>query len=272
MNALVSIIMPVYNVERFVEAAIASVIHQTYPQWELVIVHNGSQDKSVEIVNQFSDKRIRIFHEEKRGVSHARNKGLDESQGEFICFLDADDIMPERSLDVRIKHLIENKQISFCDGDVVIYDEEMKHILRVFHPSSIENVQKEMSKLQPKCFAGITWMIRSDAIGQIRFPTNWQHFEDRIFFRSISMNKSYGFAKEEIYHIRKRAHSSTSDLSQLEKSYLRFIEEEQIPLLNSAELRAEKKIFHKTFFRSYLKNGKVLKAFKQLMQLISIKN
>ena len=102
MNALplISIILPVYNGESFVANAIESVMYQTYPGWELLIVDDGSTDGTAGIcdASASSDDRIRVFHQSNGGVNTARAKGIDNSSGDYFVFLDADDTLPEDSL------------------------------------------------------------------------------------------------------------------------------------------------------------------------------
>ena len=87
----VSIIMPVYNKEKYVGRAIESVLKQTFSDWELIIIDDGSNDHSLDICRQYKDNRIKVFHTANHGVSHARNIGLENATGEYVSFLDADD-------------------------------------------------------------------------------------------------------------------------------------------------------------------------------------
>lgn len=90
---MVSIIIPAYNAEKYIEQTTASVLAQTYEDWELLIVEDGSTDRTREIVEQMTDARIRMIIPEKQGsAAMARNAGLAEAQGQYIAFLDADDI------------------------------------------------------------------------------------------------------------------------------------------------------------------------------------
>lgn len=95
----VSIIMPVYNKEKYVARAIESVLHQTFQDWEMIIIDDGSTDRSLEICKQYTDTRIHVTHTNNAGVSHARNVGLDQAQGNFVTFLDGDDWLGESYLD-----------------------------------------------------------------------------------------------------------------------------------------------------------------------------
>lgn len=95
---MVSIIVPVYNVEKFIEATVNSVLSQTYTDFELLLVDDCSTDKTLEIINRFSDNRIRLIKmEDNLGAWAARNRGLKEAKGELIAFLDSDDLwVPEK--------------------------------------------------------------------------------------------------------------------------------------------------------------------------------
>ena len=106
----VSIIVPVYNVERFLDRCIQSVIRQTYHEWELILVDDGSPDKSGEICDAWSikDNRIRVFHKDNGGVSSARNLGLKKMSGEYVTFLDSDDWLDEACLQTCMDMSLEN--------------------------------------------------------------------------------------------------------------------------------------------------------------------
>ncbi|WP_026522046.1 glycosyltransferase family 2 protein [Butyrivibrio sp. VCB2001] len=98
-NILVSVVIPTLNAEKFIRECLEATINQTYSNIEIIIVDNGSEDKTVEICKEYAerDKRINLFHADKRGVSSARNCGIDNSKGELIVFFDADDI-PEKDI------------------------------------------------------------------------------------------------------------------------------------------------------------------------------
>lgn len=98
VDGLVSIIMPSWNTERFIAETIQSVINQTYTNWELLIVDDCSTDNTDEVVASFKDDRIKYFHNEKNsGAALTRNRAMREARGEWIAFLDSDDLwMPEK--------------------------------------------------------------------------------------------------------------------------------------------------------------------------------
>lgn len=91
MNPFFSVIIPLYNKEHYIGKTVESVLKQSFIDYELIIVNDGSTDNSFEVVNNYFDNRIRIINKMNGGVSSARNKGVNIAKGEFICFLDADD-------------------------------------------------------------------------------------------------------------------------------------------------------------------------------------
>jgi glycosyltransferase involved in cell wall biosynthesis len=106
---LVSVIMPLYNAEKHVAEAIQSVIDQTYPCWELIIVNDGSTDNSLAVARQFESDKIKVYSQENRGASAARNYGYSFAKGEYIKFFDCDDILSTNMLEVQVARLINNK-------------------------------------------------------------------------------------------------------------------------------------------------------------------
>ncbi len=122
---LVSVIMPCYNGEKFIDEAIESVINQTYKNWELIIVDDGSTDKSKKIINNYlSDERIYyICHTKNIGIPSARNTGINTSGGEFIALLDQDDKWLPNKLDLQIDKFYESKpEVGLVFGNIDVVD------------------------------------------------------------------------------------------------------------------------------------------------------
>ena len=93
-----SVIIPLYNKEQFITNTLKSVLNQTFTDFEVIIVNDGSTDKSLEKIAEFTDHRIQIYHQDNQGVSTARNKGIELAKAEYIAFLDADDIWKDNHL------------------------------------------------------------------------------------------------------------------------------------------------------------------------------
>ena len=118
MNQLISVIMPVYNVESYVVRSINSVLNQTYKNLELIIVDDGSTDRSGMICDQFMEKdgRVRVIHQENGGLSHARNTGLAMAIGDYVSFIDSDDFYEIHFIEYLYQSCVENDcEIGICD-------------------------------------------------------------------------------------------------------------------------------------------------------------
>src|ERR671932_1471107 len=107
---LISVIIPVYNGEKTIKNTIDSVLNQSFTDFEVIVVNDGSQDLTLAVINEIKDARIRVFSFPNSGVSASRNRGLAEAKGEFISFLDADDLWTPDKLEAQLKALQENPE------------------------------------------------------------------------------------------------------------------------------------------------------------------
>jgi glycosyltransferase involved in cell wall biosynthesis len=115
MTPLVSIIIPVYNAEKHLAETIQSALDQTWPDKEIIIVDDGSADDSLLVAGQFNNKLIRTYKQENKGASSARNFGLREAKGEYIQFLDADDLISKNKIESQLTQLIHHPDhIGLC--------------------------------------------------------------------------------------------------------------------------------------------------------------
>ena len=132
---MISVIVPVYNVEEYLEECLESIQNQTYTNFEVILVNDGSTDASKEICERFcrQDSRFYLINQENKGLSGARNRGMSESHGEFITFVDSDDVLKEDMLEQLIK------QVTLDDIDIVEcwYTNDQKEIL-ILSPENVK--------------------------------------------------------------------------------------------------------------------------------------
>lgn len=253
----------------FIGEAVQSVLNQTYQHWELIVIENGSKDETLQVLSNYNDPRIKVFQADKVGLSNARNIGLKTALGEFICFLDADDKLPEGSIEARVSHFIRFPDITFLDGRVITYNNDLTEVLRDWIPDFRGMPEVEMALLAPRCFAGITWMIRVKPQMKLEFDESWTHLEDRVFFLNIAKYGKYDFLDECIYIIRRRSGSLMADHAALEQAYVRFMNHvKALNLLPQAVYIEEQKKFHSIFFKTYLKQLSVFKAIRHFYKRI----
>jgi teichuronic acid biosynthesis glycosyltransferase TuaG len=124
---LVSIIMPAYNAEKTILESIESVLRQTYILWELIVVNDGSEDRTNAVVLAINDERIKLIEQENGGVAKARNNGLCNAKGEYIAFLDSDDLWLEEKLERQIEKLVVGKY-KFCFAKTWCFGENSNQI------------------------------------------------------------------------------------------------------------------------------------------------
>lgn len=148
-NSLVSVIVPCYNGSQFIAETIASVLNQTYPTFELIIVNDGSSDNSVEVIDQFKDERISLINKKNSGVSDSRNVGLNVAKGEFIIFLDADDLIQNDFLEKSVRIFKNNPQTDFLTTEIDFIDKNSNEIKSTNElRGTYKNVQFEIASFQ----------------------------------------------------------------------------------------------------------------------------
>ena len=127
MKDLVSIIIPVYNAEKYIEETIESVLAQTYKEWELLLVDDGSFDSSCQRIDEYAkkDERIQLIRKENEGAAKARNTGVNCANGQYVAYLDADDLWEPEKLEKEIAFAKEN-QAAFCFTGYEFADENGK--------------------------------------------------------------------------------------------------------------------------------------------------
>lgn len=242
-SPLVSVIMPAYNAGRYISEAIQSVIDQDYSNFELLIINDGSTDNTQAIIDDFSDSRIRCFRQENKGVSSARNLGLDNMQGDFFCFLDADDVLLKKGISARLR-LIKD------DINVIMgaREERSANLLETIKthtpPDSNKNLTKRVALLQSEVFYGcVPFLIRTEGF-KMRFQEGWSHCEDLAFCLEI-YNEPMAFTNTVIQYYRRNNDSAMTDLNGLAQGYKRFsvfVKEKKI-LTRSELLTVQWKIF-----------------------------
>jgi glycosyltransferase involved in cell wall biosynthesis len=128
----VSVIIPAYNHGHFLGEAIQSVLDQTFPEFELIVVDDGSTDNTKEVVESFKDPRIRYIYQENRGLPAARNTGIKASGGEYIAFLDSDDVWLPRNLELKVQVLDARPDVALVCSDFYPFDNETGAIIGRF--------------------------------------------------------------------------------------------------------------------------------------------
>jgi len=219
-ESLISIIMPAYNADKYIHTAIESILNQTYQNWELLIINDGSTDNTEAIIKNYTDIRIITIKHKNLGVSAARNVGLSEMKGTYFCFLDADDFFPANSLQSRLNVFKKNPIINFVDGSVNFYDKNLTILLKNWKPDYRGNPKQELITLSGKVFFGNTWMIKREKGKKYLFKQGMTHSEDLLFYISIiNQNSYYDYTEDAVLHYRTGHQSTMKNIKGLEKGY-----------------------------------------------------
>lgn len=185
-NPIVSVIMPAYNAEAYVQKAIASVLAQTMDTWELIVVDDCSTDATYEKAEAVSrgDARIQVLRNEvNSGVSKTRNRGIDLARGRYIAFLDSDDVWHPNKLERQLERLTkEDAQIGYCSYAIIGADgQKARADYLVPEQVTFEDLLKE------NCIQCSAMLIRADVVKKFRFNTEFYH-EDYVLGLQMLQN------------------------------------------------------------------------------------
>jgi glycosyltransferase involved in cell wall biosynthesis len=261
-DPLISVIMPAYNAAPYIGAAIRSVQEQTWTEWELLVVDDGSTDDTLEVLRAFTDERIRLFKKTNGGVASARNLSLDHAKGAFIAFLDADDILPPGSLEARARIMLKDPEVNFVDGVVHNFDQRSGTSKEIYRPRFRGAPFNKLLELSSDCFFGCTWMYRRTPYNEkARFPL-MTHAEELAFYFLIAREGLYDHTSEPVLLYRVGHNSAMTDLKGLEKGYHQLFQvvSSLDPPPPADKLMRFRSIIRKVMFKSYLKAGHLFQA------------
>lgn len=237
----ISVIIPVYNVENYLERCIKSVISQTFKDLEIILVDDGSTDRSGQLCDKFAkdDSRIKVIHKKNGGLSSARNSGIDIAIGEYITFVDSDDwILPdayEYLLNVieKTNADIVSADYSFTDGRPIKANEKYDET-EIIGPEKILKYYLMQEVIHGKNdFPVWIKLYNKDLFCDVRFPDG-KLYEDSITnFKIISKCNKYLKSSKIIYAYFQRPHSITKSCLSRKHLDLIYVSEEMLQLVNN---------------------------------------
>lgn len=215
MNETISIIIPVYNVEKYLNKCLNSVIEQTYKNIEVILIDDGSTDNSGKICDEYAknDIRIKIIHQQNGGVSTARNNGLEHATGKYITFVDSDDYIEKEMIETMAKKIMKkNADIVICG--VTDRDEENNIINQSLNKKEnvFNNIEAIKEMLDEKLFNCVCWakLYKKELFSDIEFNAKIRIAEDmdvlyRVFYKSDKIVQ----ISERLYNWTSRGDSAT---------------------------------------------------------------
>lgn len=245
----ISIIVPIYNVNKYLHKCIDSILNQTFTDYELILVNDGSTDNCKDIIDSYAkqDNRIITIHQKNGGLSNARNAGLKIAQGEYIRFVDGDDHLPADSIEILLNEIEKNKDIVLVTGNYIREESAENKILiqnfceqKYFTLKEFQYIfRKNLFKLGYMCAA---WnkLYRNNIIKEndLLYEDGVNYSEDGIFTLKYIMagmknkNNKLVFLQTPVYYYVNNPNSLTTkkryeDKSGVEKAYNIFKEQLQ---------------------------------------------
>ena len=255
-NVILSIIVPIYNVEKYLRNCIDSILNQTFEEFELILVNDGSPDSSLEICREYEkkDKRIIVVDKENGGLSDARNVGIDIAKGKYIGFVDSDDWVEENMYETLV-YILEkyNADIAQCE----------------YIRAENENIQKkEESKITERCFdrelaldnlyneltvsTVVAWnkIYKRELFYNIRYPKGKLHEDEFTTYKLIDRANKIAYINKKLYYYRDTPNSIVNSEYNIKRlDYFEALEER----MKYFEKQDNKKIVAKTIIIYYFR-------------------
>ena len=247
----ISIIIPIYNVEEYLETCLKSIVGQTYPHLEIILVDDGSPDNCPYICDQYAekDKRIVVIHQKNQGLSVARNVGVIRSTGDYILFVDSDDFF---ALDFceKVMGIVEREKCDIVIGEVVSVDEQGEYLKSKYEYAISEfeilsNYQAMKEVVSEKRIIGYAWgkLYKRELLKGVNFPAG-KIYEDRFtLYKYFSKAERICLCPGAVAYYRMRKSSIVHDanlrglydLLEAEEEVLRFCKEKYPTLVAAVE-------------------------------------
>lgn len=212
---MISVIIPVYNAEKYLEECIISVLEQSYEDIEVILVNDGSTDRSQEICEKYKkiDKRVILINKDNGGAATARNTGLDNVRGEFIAFIDADDVINKSYFEILMNQLIENNaDLAMCTftyfKDKPTWEETGNYFVKIM--TGRECVLENYGELCVETVSPCLKLFKTKDFDDIRFPEGRVAEDEYVFYQVLYALNKCVFIPQKLYAYRKHEGSVTT--------------------------------------------------------------
>lgn len=204
---MVSVIIVVYNGEEYIEEAIESVLNQTYKDIELVIADDGSTDSTRKIVEKYED--VVYVYQENKGEGSARNLGIEASKGEYLAFLDADDLYEPDKIEKQLKILLENNDIDVVYNDLKVVDENLNY-LNILKSEGVYEKREDLlaNIIYRQVIQGpICMMMRRKCIKDIKWSEDLVYTVDYEYVMKLAFKYNFKYLEEPLYIYRRHGNN-----------------------------------------------------------------
>ena len=212
---LVSVVVPIYKVEQFIEKCIKSIINQTYKSIEIILVDDGSPDNCGKICDEYAtkDERIKVIHKENGGLSDARNAGINIANGTYITFIDSDDYVDEKFIEILLQIIKRsNAKISMCGIKKVYNDERESEDIKI-PDEEILTGEEMILRLGDYPISNIVaWnkLYNINLFEKIRYPKGKIHEDEFTTYKLLYESKKVAITNEKLYYYMQNEGSITN--------------------------------------------------------------
>ena len=260
-NPLVSVVLPVYNSEKYIRESIQSILDQTYKNFELIIVNDGSKDRSDEVIRSVTDSRIVYVNQANIGLPATLNKAIGMAKGSLIARQDHDDISLPARLEKQVKFLNENLQTSLVGAWAKVIDENGKLTDRE-HKHPVSNIHLKFSLLFDNPFVHTSVMFRREAWQQAgTYSTDKNYFEDYRLWSGIAHHNDIANLPEVLVRYRELQ----SGMSKSDNSYATKVNAQALENISSYCPQPDKKMIM-DFLQGNLDNNQWGQIFNQIVK------
>lgn len=254
-NIKISIVIPIYNVEKYLRQCLESVINQTYKNLEIICIDDGSPDNSIEILKDYEnkDERIKIIRQENKGLAETRNVGIKNTTGEFIFFLDSDDWLPLNAIEILLNTQQKMKSDIVIGGRINVIGEQRNSFIPRFEDKNYCFEEYLINSLKTNQFRPAAWgkLYRTDIIKKydFKFPKGYL-YEDLLFvFLYLYYSKKIYTLSENVYYYRRdRGTSIINNLNKKDIDCLKSIEK----IEKFLKEKNENDLLNNIYFQKYI--------------------
>jgi teichuronic acid biosynthesis glycosyltransferase TuaG len=266
---MISIIMPTYNGEQFIAQSIMSVLEQTFKDFELIVVDDGSTDRTAEIVTdlQRQDDRIKLFRQENAGQAAARNTGITSSQGDLIAFLDQDDLWLEQKLEIQTKALEASGADVVFSGGYIFSGADLASEAMSFAQVEGELSGPEMFRLSfvENRIPILTAIVRKEAlakVGPLEVDRRYQNADDYdLWLRLAAAGASFLALSERLVRYRMHPAQASRNIVRMLQAELAVLQKHQdVTLLSNGEKTVRFRSVYRKLVRALLDEGRLVEA------------
>lgn len=220
----VTVIIPAYNAMTYLPETIQSVLQQTFTDFEVLIVDDGSSDKIIEWANNLIDKRIKLISQLNQGVSSARNTAINLAKGEYLAFLDADDLWQPTKLEKQVQFLDSNPNVGLVATWATLTDERGEPLSEITIDFKQGNIRKQLIEINLIPCGSIPMVRRSCFTTAGLFDPNLRFGEDWEMWTKLAANYDFGLIKESLVFYRQHSKNSSNNYRELLPDFDRLIE------------------------------------------------